>query len=62
MTTQKEVRETFWANNPEIKNEYRKTYRQNDYRCDIRCMFVDYVDYLIRSGVISENLAQRVTL
>ena len=62
MTTQKEIRESFWANNPEIRNEYKRTYRQNQYRCDIRVMFVEYVDSLSKNNQISERLARRVTL
>ena len=62
MTTQKQVRESFWNAFPEFKSEYKKTYTQNQYRTDIRCSFVDYVDSLAKNGEISEKLAQRVTL
>lgn len=62
MKTQKEVRSAFWESFPEFRSEYRKTYRQNQYRTDIRVSFVDFVDSLQRSGQISESLAQRVTL
>ena len=62
MTTQKQVRESFWNAFPQFKSEYKKTYTQNQYRTDIRCSFVDYVDMLAKDGVISEKLAQRVTL
>lgn len=62
MKTQKQVRENFWECFPEFKSEYRKSYRQNQYRTDIRVSFVDYVDSLRRDGIITENLAQRVTL
>ena len=62
MTTQKQVRESFWNAFPQFKSEYKKSYTQNQYRTDIRCSFVDYVDMLAKDGVISEKLAQRVTL
>ena len=62
MTTQKQVRESFWEDHPQFKSEYRSRKRQNDYKCDIRCAFVDYVDHLERDGQISEELADRVTL
>jgi len=62
MRTQKQVRRSFWENHPEFKQEYRSKKTQNDYNCDIRCTFVDYVEYLRRSGEISEKLAYNVTL
>lgn len=40
----------------------KRTRREKDYRTDVRCAFVDYVDALCRSGEISEGLAHRVTL
>ena len=60
--SQKKVRELFWDAHPEFKSEYRANKRQNEYHCDIRCAFVDYVDYLAKSGEISWELAERVTL
>lgn len=62
MTTQKEVRANFWASFPQFKSEYKKTYTQNQYRTDIRCCFVDFVDMLERNGTITNKLAQKVTL
>lgn len=63
MTTQKEVRESFWENvEPEMQAQYKVTKRQNDYCADIRMSFVDYIDHLQRDGSISEKLAARVTL
>lgn len=62
MKTVTEVRTSFWEAHPEFKSEYRKTWRQNQYNCDIRTSFVDYVDYLRKDGVINESLAYRVTL
>jgi hypothetical protein len=62
MKTIKEVRDSFWESFPQFKNEYRKTKRQNQYKTDIRVCFVEHVDYLTKSGLISEKLASRVTL
>lgn len=62
MKTVSQVRKAFWNNHPQFKSQYRKTYKQNDYCCDIRCAFVDFVDYLQKDNQISENLANRVTL
>lgn len=58
-----EVRESFWEGmTPLYREEYRKDKRQNEYSADIRMAFVGYIDDLARNGMISENLAQRVTL
>ena len=62
MTTQKEVRASFWENYPEFKHEYRAKKRQNDYYTDIRVSFCEHIETLRRSGEISEKLAERVTL
>ena len=62
MKTFTEVRNSFWEAFPQYKSEYRKTWTQNQYRTDIRCAFVDYVDNLRSGGIISESLAYRVTL
>ena len=57
-----QVRESFWDAHPQFKDDYRKTWRQNKYSCDIRVSFVAYVDMLCRDGQISESLASRVIL
>ncbi|MHA2183143.1 MAG: hypothetical protein ACXAAH_17120 [Promethearchaeota archaeon] len=62
MKTVTEIRQSFWEAHPQFKNEYRKTYKQNQYKTDIRCAFVDYVDTLGRCGDISDSLLQRITL
>ena len=57
------VREAFWqSTTDENRKERRTRKRQNDYYTDIRCEFVDFVDYLARNGQISEKLAYKVTL
>jgi hypothetical protein len=62
MKTTSQVRTAFWQSFPEFKNEYRKTWRQNQYNATIRTSFVDYVDNLRKRGEITESLANRVTL
>ncbi len=62
MKTINEVRRLFWEWHPEFKNDYRKTWRQNQYKADIRVSFVDFVDMLRKDNTISESLANRVTL
>lgn len=68
MTTQKQVREAFWEDHHGLNRaaimygEQLIEARQNQYNADIRTAFVDYVDHLQKSGVISEKLAERVTL
>lgn len=66
LTTQAEVRARFWDYieefYPKLKNEYRCYKRQNEYCTDIRCMFVNYVDSLMRDGIITKELSDSVTL
>jgi hypothetical protein len=62
MKTITAIRNAFWDVHTEFKSEFRKTYRQSQYRTDIRCAFVDYVDNLRRNEDISEKLANRATL
>ncbi len=60
--SQSAVRAAFWDNHPQYAVEWRRGKRQNQYRTDIRCAFVDFVDSLHRNGEISDRLAQGVTL
>ena len=60
--SQQQVRQLFWDSFPEFKPEYRVKKRQNEYRTDIRCTFVDFVDLLRKNNEISEKLANKVTL
>jgi hypothetical protein len=62
MKTITQIRQSFWEVHPEFKSEYRKTWRQNQYKTDIRCAFVDFVDYLKRNNSITEKLGSRATL
>jgi hypothetical protein len=63
MRNQTEVRDAFW--NVFCVNGKPKEYqgkRQNDLPADVRMAFVDFVDYLQKSGEITESLASKVTL
>jgi hypothetical protein len=74
MTTQSEIRTSFWAAFPEYQPQFKaipytqngkRLYRrkvQNEYSATVRSMFVEYVDHLQRNGDISEALAGRATL
>ena len=56
------IRSAFWRAHPEFQAERRIGKRQNDYRCDIRVAFVDFVDNVCRDGQCSTRLGRRVTL
>ena len=66
MTTQKQIRAAFWQQHPDLEAHALKwgikTAPQNRHNATTRTAFVDFVDYLHRSGEISDALAQRVTL
>jgi len=60
ITTQAQVRVSFWADHPHFKRH--SGWKQNQYPVDIRVAFCDWVDHLCRDKQISEELAARVTL
>ena len=66
ITSQKEVRALFWETFPRLAKQARANRTiskgQNAQCATIRCAFVEFVDSLERDGVISENLASKVTL
>lgn len=66
ITSQKELRAAFWAENPELEQIARKrgtfSKGQNSQNCDTRMAWVDFVDSMARSGQISEKLAFRAAL
>ena len=63
ITSQRQIRTAFWNFLQfEEKPKRLRGKSQNDMPAEIRCAFVDYVDMLARDGVISERLAERVTL
>lgn len=57
-----QLRSAFWSAHPEIKDQYRVTYRQNQYCAYIRILWCDFVDSMSRDNQITEKLAQRATL
>lgn len=65
-TTQKQVREEFWAVHPHFDEQARaagiRSKRQNAQCATVRCAFIEFVDHMQRDGDINEALAQRVTL
>ena len=60
MTTQKQIRESFWESHPQYTRKGKQT--QNAYKADIRMAFCDYTEALYRNGEIKETLWERVTL
>ena len=69
MTNQKQIRQAFWEAHPTAnRKKYpardwtREDKSRRDYCTDTRCAFVDFVDHLNRSQIISDQLASRATL
>lgn len=64
ITTQKEIRQLFWATFPSADKKKIKDYsgKGKMYKTDTRVLFADFLDNLSRTGTISEKLAQRATL
>jgi hypothetical protein len=56
------LRSCFWESHPEFAHHFRTKKRQNQYVCDVRCAWVDFVDSMQKSGEISEKLANRAIL
>lgn len=64
LTSQVEVRKAFWAAHPTLPRKLIRNYAGTGkmHQTDVRCAFVDFIDYLERSNQISTALARRVTL
>jgi hypothetical protein len=60
MTTQKQIRASFWHAFPQFRRIPGQ--KQNSYSTTIRAAWIDWVDYLAKSEQISEALANRATL
>lgn len=60
-TTQKQLRDLFWAENA---YGYKRVpgHSQNDYPASVRLAWCEFVDWMAKDKQISEALAQRVTL
>lgn len=62
ITTQKELRKRFWREHEHLVDVRFTTKFGHEFKVDVRVAFVDWIDHLQKSGVISEKLAQRATL
>jgi len=66
ISTQAQLREQFLELHPNLDQLARKngtrSKRQNAQVCDIRVAWCDFVESMRRSGDITEQLAERVTL
>lgn len=60
--TFKQVRDMFFDLHPQFMRERRSRKCQNDYSCDCRCAFVDFVDALHKDGQITDKQAFNITL
>ena len=60
--TFKQVRDLFFENFPEFQSERRVRKHQNEYSCDCRCAFCDFVDSLHKDGQITDKQADKITL
>lgn len=60
ISTQKDLRNAFWAEHPQFKRKGRQ--KQNEYPVDVRMAWCDFVEAMRRNGDITENLAGRATL
>ncbi len=66
-TTQRQVRRAFWlecGKLPGVTKRKIMNYAGNGkmHNTDTRCTFADYIDALSKNHMISQELAQRVTL
>lgn len=63
ITSMAKVRDAFWSTFC-VEGKPREFWgkSQNELPTDVRCAFVDFVDYLARNGTITETLAAKVTL
>ena len=64
ITNQKELRREFWATYPNLDRGKVTDHsgKGKMHVVDTRCVFVEWIDVLSKSGDISEELADRATL
>lgn len=58
---EEDLRDAFWEAHPEFLLQ-RQPGRQNAQCADVRMAWCDWLDYLEKAGLISEELATRSTL
>ena len=64
ITRARTIRSEFWRMHPALRRRRVRDYSGSGlmYPTDTRIAFCEFVDFLYRSGCISERLAQSVTL
>jgi hypothetical protein len=64
ITNQRDLRRSFWEAHPGLSRRKITNYAGTGkmHVTDTRVAFVDYVDYLSKDNMISEELADRATL
>ena len=64
ITTQRALRKAFWEQHPNLNRRKITNYsgKGKMHVTDTRCAFTDWLDYLSKDDVISQELAQRATL
>jgi hypothetical protein len=66
MKNQKQVRKAFWQflkeSSPELFKFAKVSKSQNEQITDIRCCFVQWLDYQYKSGQITEKQVNNYTL
>lgn len=62
--TSRDVRRAFWREHPHLSRRKIPDYSGTGkmYCTDTRCAFADFVDALQRDGMVSDAVANRVTL
>lgn len=60
--TFKQIRNLFFSEYPQFKNERKRGKNQNQFSCDCRCYFIDFIEHLRRDGTITQSQADRITL
>ena len=60
--TFKQVRDLFFDTYSVFQSERRVRKSQNEYSCDCRCAFCNFVDSLNKDGKITDSQAFKITL
>lgn len=60
--TESQLRRAFWQGNEALKAQYKRGKRQNDYNATIRSEWGEFIDMMVREGLIPGSLADRATL